>query len=299
MRRNQIEVNNKRFPKINCVQTLRNRKLFKYFLKTEEDIFIKTKYNNMKEIYSLKGKKALITGGSKGIGLAITKLFIELGAEVFIAARNKRLIDDMIKTYKGKELSGVAADISKPAGIEKLMKAVTKKWNRVDILVNNAGFNIRKKSDEYTEKEFNTIIDTNLKSVFRISVRMLPLLMKAKSASIVNISSVAGITALRTGSPYAMTKAGIIQLTKNLAVEWARHGIRVNAIAPWYIKTPLTEKLLNDNKYLKSILERTPMGRYGETEEVAKVAAFLVSDASTYVTGQCIAVDGGFSVYGF
>lgn len=253
----------------------------------------------MKDFYSLKGKKALITGGTKGIGLAITKLFIELGAEVFIAARNKRLIDDMIKTNKGKELSGVAADISKPAGIEKLMKAVTKKWNRVDILVNNAGFNIRKKSDEYTEKEFNTIIDTNLRSVFRISVRMLPLLMKSKRASIVNISSVAGITALRTGSPYAITKAGIIQLTKNLAVEWAQHGIRVNAIAPWYIKTPLTEKLLYDRKYLKSILERTPMRRYGEAEEVANVAAFLVSDASSYVTDQCIAVDGGFSVYGF
>ncbi|MFA7359469.1 MAG: SDR family oxidoreductase [Candidatus Kapaibacterium sp.] len=253
----------------------------------------------MKEIYSLKGKKALITGGTKGIGLAITKLFLELGADVFIAARNKNLINEMIKTYKDKELSGVAADISKLPGIEKMMKEVLKKWDRVDILVNNAGFNIRKKSVEYTEKEFDTIINTNLKSVFRISVRMLPLLMKSKSSTIVNISSVAGMTALKTGSPYAITKAGIIQVTKNLAVEWAQHGIRVNTIAPWYIKTPLTEKLLNDRKYLKSILERTPMGRYGETEEVANVAAFLASDASSYVTGQCIAVDGGFSVYGF
>lgn len=274
-------------------------KLFKCFLKSEEDIFITIKYKSMKEIYSLKGKKALITGGTKGIGLAITKLFLELGADVFIAARNKNLINEMIKTYKDKELSGVAADISKLPGIEKMMKEVLKKWDRVDILVNNAGFNIRKKSVEYTEKEFDTIINTNLKSVFRISVRMLPLLMKSKSSTIVNISSVAGMTALKTGSPYAITKAGIIQVTKNLAVEWAQHGIRVNTIAPWYIKTPLTEKLLNDRKYLKSILERTPMGRYGETEEVANVAAFLASDASSYVTGQCIAVDGGFSVYGF
>lgn len=253
----------------------------------------------MKEICSLKGKKALITGGTKGIGLAITKLFLELGAEVFIAARNKSLIDEMIKTYKGREISGVSADISKAAGIEKLMKAVSKKWENVDILVNNAGFNIRMKSDEYTEKEFNLILNTNLRSVFSISVKSLPLLMKSKGATIVNISSVAGMTALRTGSPYAITKAGIIQLTKNLAVEWAQYGIRVNAIAPWYIKTPLTEKLLNDRKFLKSVLDRTPMGRYGEAEEAAKVVAFLASDASSYVTGQCIAVDGGFSVYGF
>lgn len=253
----------------------------------------------MKEICSLKGKKALITGGTKGIGLAITNLFLELGAEVFIAARNKRLIDEIIKTNKGREITGVSADISKAAGIEKLMKAVSKKWNNIDILVNNAGFNIRKKSDEYTEKEFNLILNTNLKSVFSISVKSLPLLIKSKGAAIVNISSVAGMTALRTGSPYAITKAGIIQLTKNFAVEWAHHGIRVNAIAPWYIKTPLTEKLLNNRKFLKSVLDRTPMGRYGKAEEVAKVAAFLASDASSYVTGQCIAVDGGFSVYGF
>ena len=253
----------------------------------------------MKEICSLKSRKALITGGTKGIGLAITKLFLDLGAEVFIAARNKSLIDEMIDKYKGERIDGVAADISKAAGIEKLMKAVSKKWDNIDILVNNAGFNIRKKSDEYSEKEFNLIVNTNLKSVFSISVKSLPLLKKSEGAKIVNISSVAGMTALRTGSPYAITKAGIIQLTKNLAVEWAKYGIRVNAIAPWYIKTPLTEKLLNDRKFLKSVLDRTPMGRYGEAEEAAKVAAFLASDASSYVTGQCIAVDGGFSVYGF
>ncbi len=253
----------------------------------------------MKEICSLKSRKALITGGTKGIGLAITKLFLDLGAEVFIAARNKSLIDEMIDKYKGERIDGVAADISKAAGIEKLMKAVSKKWDNIDILVNNAGFNIRKKSDEYSEKEFNLIVNTNLKSVFSISVKSLPLLMKSEGAAIVNISSVAGMTALRTGSPYAITKAGIIQLTKNLAVEWAKYGIRVNAIAPWYIKTPLTEKLLNDRKFLKSVLDRTPMSRYGEAEEAAKAAAFLASDASSYVTGQCIAVDGGFSVYGF
>ena len=253
----------------------------------------------MKEICSLKSRKALITGGTKGIGLAITKLFLDLGAEVFIAARNKSLIDEMIDKYKGERIDGVAADISKAAGIEKLMKAVSKKWDNIDILVNNAGFNIRKKSDEYSEKEFNLIVNTNLKSVFSISVKSLPLLMKSEGAAIVNISSVAGMKALRTGSPYAITKAGIIQLTKNLAVEWAKYGIRVNAIAPWYIKTPLTEKLLNDRKFLKSVLDRTPMSRYGEAEEAAKAAAFLASDASSYVTGQCIAVDGGFSVYGF
>jgi Tropinone reductase 1 len=132
-----------------------------------------------------------------------------------------------------------------------------------------------------------------------MSAAAYPLLKKSGRASILNISSVAGLTSLKTGSPYAITKAGIIQLTKNLAAEWAVDGIRVNAIAPWYIKTPLTEALLNKPDFLKSVLDRTPMKRVGEPREVASAAAFLCSDAASYITGQCIAVDGGFSVYGF
>jgi Tropinone reductase 1 len=126
-----------------------------------------------------------------------------------------------------------------------------------------------------------------------------PFLKKAGGASIINIVSVAGLTHLKTGAPYAMSKAAEIQLTKNLAVEWAGEDIRVNSIAPWYIRTSLTEAVLNNRKYYNEVIGRTPMQRVGKPDEVAAVAAFLAMPASSYITGQCIAVDGGFMVNGF
>ena len=143
------------------------------------------------------------------------------------------------------------------------------------------------------------MFDTNLISAFELSRLFYPLLRKSEYASVVNITSVAGLTHLRTGSPYAMTKAAMVQLTRNLAVEWAEENIRVNAIAPWYIDTPLVENLMKDEDYLKAVIERTPMKRIGKPEEVASLAAFLCMEKSSYITGQTIAVDGGFTIYGF
>ncbi len=253
----------------------------------------------MESLFTLKGKRTVITGGTKGIGYAAVKMFLESGAEVFTAARNKEGINNLKAEFKGKPIFAVTADLSTHSGINKLATGVMKKWEHVDVLVNNAGFNIRKKSDEYTAEELDLIINTNLKNYFHVSVKLLPLLKESKKASVINVSSVAGLTHLRTGPPYGMTKAAIIQLTKNLAVEWAPHGVRVNAIAPWYIKTPLTEENLSNKKYLREVIARTPMGRYGMAEEAASTILFLASEASSYITGQCIAVDGGFSVNGF
>lgn len=249
----------------------------------------------------MKDKRIIITGGTKGIGKATTLEFLRQGAKVIIVARDKVLINRQLNDYKksGFNVIGIPADLSEEAGINKFVTAVSKKWNSVDVLVNNVGFNIRKKTIDYTSKELNSIINTNLLSAFNISVKLYPFFIKSGNASIINVSSVAGLTSLKTGAPYAITKAGLIQLTKNLAVEWAEDNIRVNAVAPWYIKTPLTEKLLSDSIFLKSVINRTPMKRYGKPAEVAKVIFFLASDASSFVTGQCIAVDGGFSVYGF
>jgi Tropinone reductase 1 len=161
------------------------------------------------------------------------------------------------------------------------------------------GTNIRKKAGDYTESEYEVILSTNLSSAFYLSVLFYPLLQKSANASIVNISSVAGLTHLRTGAIYGMTKAALVQLSKNLAVEWANDNIRVNAIAPWYIETPLASAVLRNEVYLNEVLSRTPMNRIGQPEEVANAVAFMCMPAASFITGQCLAVDGGFSVYGF
>ena len=255
----------------------------------------------MSEKWLLKGKKAFISGGTKGIGKACTEEFLKLGAEVFIVARNEKLLNEQIKEYsfKGFKVFGISADFSVPADREKAIKEIEKKWGTLDILVNNVGINIRKKSEEYSDEEYSFLIETNLNSVFDVCRKAYPLLKKSKQGNIVNVSSVSGMTMLRTGSIYGMTKAAVIQLTKNLSVEWAKDNIRVNCVSPWYIKTPLTESVLNEKDYYDDVIKHTPMKRVGKPEEVASVIAFLCMPASSYITGQNISVDGGFIVYGF
>jgi len=248
--------------------------------------------------WTLQGKKALITGGTKGIGLAIVKEFLGLGAEVIFVARTPL---DVQKTEKELARSfaivkGIIADVSRPEDRELIAAEVGKKWAQLDIYINNAGTNIRKKITEYSYDEISLLIETNCRTALELSRILYPMLRKSSQGNIIFISSVAGINHLRTGAVYGTNKAAIIQLTKNLAVEWAADNIRVNTVAPWYIKTPMVEQLLKNKDYLKEILRKTPMSRIGEPDEVAAVAAFLCMPASSYVTGQCIAVDGGTSV---
>ena len=170
---------------------------------------------------------------------------------------------------------------------------------KLDILINNVGMNIRKLPEEYTGEEAERIFQTNMTSVFDMCRLIFPLLKKSEAASIVNISSVAGLAHMSSGAPYAMSKAALNQLTRNLAVDWAKDGIRVNAVAPWYINTPLAAPVFADKDKFASIIKHTPLRRVGEAHEVASLAAYLCLPCASYVTGQTIAVDGGFMACGW
>lgn len=235
-------------------------------------------------------RKILITGGSRGIGEALTRRFGEEGWEIIMVARKKP------KTLPQYSIQFLPCDLSNESETNNLIRIVLEKFDMLDVLINNAGINIRKKFWEYTEEETAKIFNTNLFSALRLTRGLTPLLKKSAYPSVINISSVAGLGHMRTGIIYGMTKAAMNQMTKNMAAELAVENIRVNAIAPWYIETPLAMQVLGDKKYLNEVISRTPMKRIGKPEEVAGLASFLAGPDASYITGQVIAVDGGFSV---
>lgn len=248
--------------------------------------------------WNLTGKTALVTGGSRGIGKAIVTELLGLGAEVVFTARGSvevvTLEAELKAAYPG--VSGLAADVSDAGHRKQMLEYVEQKWGRLDILVNNAGVNIRKASNDYTSSEFMQVLDINLLAPFELCRALFPLLVKGKGASIVNVSSVAGSFDVQTGAPYGMSKAGLIQLSRNLANEWASHGIRVNTVSPWFTETPLTSGLLSNPDRLLAITSKTPLRRIAQSEEMAGAVAFLAMDKSSYITGHNLSVDGGATI---
>ncbi len=253
--------------------------------------------------WRLDGQRALVTGASAGIGLAITRELLGFGAELMLVARDADALeavrDELLEEFPGCAIHAMAADVADDDDRREILDWVEDQDDGLNILVNNAGGNLTKATVDYTEDEWRGIFEINLFSAFELSRYAHPLLTRHAVSSIVNVGSVSGITAVRSGAPYGMTKAALQQLTRNLAVEWAEDGVRVNAVAPWYIRTRRTSGKLADADYYEEVVDRTPMRRIGEPEEVAAAVGFLCLPAASYITGECIAVDGGFLRYGF
>lgn len=251
--------------------------------------------------FSLKGKTALVTGAGRGIGRAIAIGYAEAGADVVIVSRTQSDLEETAELIQqaGTKAYTFEADVTNKSDIEAIFEKLDADNVRIDILVNNAGMNIRSKALEVSDDQWDTIMNTNLRSAFWFSQKAGERMKENGGGKIITISSVAGHVALRTGVVYASTKAAIIQMTKNLALEWGQYGINVNSIGPWYFQTPLTEKLLADKDYLNDILAVTPQKRVGELPDLVGPAVFLASDAASYINGQTLFVDGGMTIQGF
>lgn len=239
--------------------------------------------------WRLDGKHALVTGGTRGIGRAIVEELHGLGASVTIVARTQAAIDAV------PGVTGIAADVTRPADRARIVAAIDRPLH---VLVHNAGGNVRGPLVDYTDETIEQLIALNLTAPLLLSRDLHPRLAEARGASVIHVGSIAGIVALTTGVAYGAAKAGLGQVARTLALEWAKDEIRVNTVAPWYTRTPLAEAVLADPAKLAAILARTPLGRIAEPREIATVVAFLAMPAASYVTGQHLAVDGGMSIQG-
>lgn len=238
-------------------------------------------------------KVVIITGSSSGIGKATAFAFAKRGAKVVVTSRDKRACEQVAKEIRKKrgECLVVKCDVSRTKDINNLVKQTIKKFKKLDIIVNNAGVYLMKPLEKMTDADWNNVVDINLKGPFLLCRASLPYL-KAGS-SIVNIASVLGEVGEPTASAYCASKGGLITLTKSLALELANKKIRVNAIGPGPIKTPMLGNVEKDSKVKKAFLDWVPLGRFGRPEEIANAVLFLASDKASYITGACLFVDGG------
>ena len=250
------------------------------------------------KLFDLTGKVAVVTGGNGGIGLGIAMGLAGAGANIVIAARSVEKTAQALENIRalGVEAHGITVDVTQEPAIQRIVTSTIDHMGRLDILVNNSGIAVRAQPQELTAAQWDSVVDVNLRAAFLASKAAYAQMVKAGGGKVINVGSMYSIFGSDWGAPYAASKGGLVQLTKSLAVAWAKDNIQVNAVLPGWIVTDLTRGIqdADPNRY-DNINRRIPTGRWGEPSELAGAAVFLASTASDYVTGATLAIDGGYS----
>lgn len=251
------------------------------------------------DLFDLSGRVALVTGASKGLGRAMALGLARAGCDLALCARDAGGLQE---TRAAALALGIRAetftmDVLRRKSVGQAVDAVVAFFGKIDILVNNAGVNVRKTTLDLSEEEWDRVLDTNLKGYFLVAQAVAPHMIRKKRGKVINVSSIFGAVGMSNQLAYACSKGGIVQMTKVMAIEWAPHNVNVNAIGPTYFETPLVATLRHDPERFRFINERTPMGRWGQPEELEGTAIFLASKASDFITGQTIYVDGGWTIW--
>jgi NAD(P)-dependent dehydrogenase (short-subunit alcohol dehydrogenase family) len=250
--------------------------------------------------FDLTGRTAVVLGGTSGIGRALVDGLVEAGADVVASSRQQAQVDATAAAIEeqGRKTLRVTSDVGDKASLAALRDAVVAAFGKVDILVNCAGYTKRRPTLEVSEAEWQGIFDTNLTGTLRACQVFGRSMIEKRYGRIINIASLSTFVALYEVAAYAASKAAVASLTKSLAIEWAKHGVNVNAIAPGVFRTALNQKLLDETQRGQEFKLRTPMGRFGQVKELAGAAVYLASEAASFVTGESIVVDGGFLASG-
>jgi len=249
------------------------------------------------EMFDLAGKVAMVTGSTRGLGEVEAMALAKAGADVAVCGRvesDLKRVSGAIKDL-GRDSAGFFLEVTSKESIHEGVGKILEYFGRIDILVNNTGTNYRVPILEYPEDKWDLIIDTNLKSYFLVAQAVAPQMIERGYGKIINISSIAGQIAVPALFAYACSKGGVNQMTRMMAYEWAKEGVRVNAIAPTYFETEMVQQIRNDPERMEYVNRRTPMGRWGKLPELEGIVIFLASSASDFITGQVICIDGGWS----